>query len=593
MSTSPQVSLRIDSPLLAKINDGTNATANAITIEAGFGTVAVLEAVAVVSCPPGMSLSMVHIEATFRGRAMSKWQGAHADILAAEGFPFSTHFHAIVESVFDKPTAELNSQLKSGLVSLPFRMKLDSSTPLPPTFTCPQGSLSYTLRCKMSYLETGKFQRINVEADVPVIIVPPVAVVQQLLQTSDQTVQHDSLSEFETSYRACLLKPCVPLGESVEVDVNVISTPAKRGLCRISLSLETTITFKNENGRMVEYKADQSLAHITQNFNCIQIGATKTIASINRKLFLFIDPQIASLSFESPLASVHSYVVLRIFTAEMGSAETTRVKEVFPLKITSIVPDKIVSSPVSSPTPLSSPVASPGHSRTSSNTLVMSPTFYTSNPVLPQPIMQIATHAVSKMTIHGSNSQPRNSLSSITSPPHLTTLRTPPIRTLESEDAFDTVDRCHTLPLPPHANDTDGHRIKAMQSMPVLGITTVVPKTTVPFMDILANQSLDFKGPHYPPDSGLPSYPVQQNDSPVDVDISSSPNSWSVAQVGDWLKSSGASEDVVETFSRHGIDGEVLLSLSEADLKSEMGMVLLGERRKIIAAIQRLKTLTS
>ncbi|KAI9351356.1 hypothetical protein BDR26DRAFT_850919 [Obelidium mucronatum] len=63
--------------------------------------------------------------------------------------------------------------------------------------------------------------------------------------------------------------------------------------------------------------------------------------------------------------------------------------------------------------------------------------------------------------------------------------------------------------------------------------------------------------------------------------------SWSVAMVAEWVKQKGAGDDVVRAFVDQDIDGAVLLSLTGEDLKTELGVLSFGLRRKILLAIEK------
>src|SRR5688500_10073640 len=56
--------------------------------------------------------------------------------------------------------------------------------------------------------------------------------------------------------------------------------------------------------------------------------------------------------------------------------------------------------------------------------------------------------------------------------------------------------------------------------------------------------------------------------------------------VGRWLLELGLAE-YTEAFRDHQIDGEILVELTDADLK-EIGVVALGARKKLLAAIRKM-----
>src|SRR5215475_11832902 len=57
--------------------------------------------------------------------------------------------------------------------------------------------------------------------------------------------------------------------------------------------------------------------------------------------------------------------------------------------------------------------------------------------------------------------------------------------------------------------------------------------------------------------------------------------------VSEWLTSLGLSE-YVDRFAEHRIDFSILRDLSDKDLKEELGIVILGDRRRLLRAIAEL-----
>jgi hypothetical protein len=62
--------------------------------------------------------------------------------------------------------------------------------------------------------------------------------------------------------------------------------------------------------------------------------------------------------------------------------------------------------------------------------------------------------------------------------------------------------------------------------------------------------------------------------------------------VREWLASLGLSE-YADRFAEHRIDFSILGDLTDRDLKEELGVVLLGDRRRLLRAIAKLAGATS
>jgi hypothetical protein len=70
---------------------------------------------------------------------------------------------------------------------------------------------------------------------------------------------------------------------------------------------------------------------------------------------------------------------------------------------------------------------------------------------------------------------------------------------------------------------------------------------------------------------------------PIDV------TSWGEQQVLEWLEREGLSPSTREVFRSNEIRGDVLLELVEDEIKMELGVRSLGERKRLMKALRRLR----
>ncbi|XP_069945740.1 sphingomyelin synthase-related protein 1 isoform X2 [Cherax quadricarinatus] len=70
--------------------------------------------------------------------------------------------------------------------------------------------------------------------------------------------------------------------------------------------------------------------------------------------------------------------------------------------------------------------------------------------------------------------------------------------------------------------------------------------------------------------------------------ISSNPEFWTIVDVGSWLEGQGFAQ-YKAAFTHHKINGEVLLMLTEKDLKEDLMIKILGDLKRLHAAIRRLQ----
>ncbi|KAH8827723.1 hypothetical protein DL96DRAFT_1600074 [Flagelloscypha sp. PMI_526] len=77
--------------------------------------------------------------------------------------------------------------------------------------------------------------------------------------------------------------------------------------------------------------------------------------------------------------------------------------------------------------------------------------------------------------------------------------------------------------------------------------------------------------------------------SPFSATPTSSPSSWTLADVLTWVRQKNFGEDVVDKFIEQDITGDVLLDLDAKTLKEEIGIMAFGKRVRIANAITELK----
>ncbi|KAJ3293948.1 hypothetical protein BCR33DRAFT_711767, partial [Rhizoclosmatium globosum] len=68
---------------------------------------------------------------------------------------------------------------------------------------------------------------------------------------------------------------------------------------------------------------------------------------------------------------------------------------------------------------------------------------------------------------------------------------------------------------------------------------------------------------------------------------------WTSEMVAEWVRAKGASEEIVKSFIEQDIDGTIFPTLSDGDLKTELKVTALGLRRKILQAIEKVRSYTA
>lgn len=68
------------------------------------------------------------------------------------------------------------------------------------------------------------------------------------------------------------------------------------------------------------------------------------------------------------------------------------------------------------------------------------------------------------------------------------------------------------------------------------------------------------------------------------------PSQWTTEQVAEWVGSLGLSA-AAQSFAEHEIEGQVLLELTNVEIKEELGVTKFGHLKKLSKALEELRTL--
>ncbi|KAI8840311.1 hypothetical protein BJ741DRAFT_596978 [Chytriomyces cf. hyalinus JEL632] len=278
----------------------------------------------------------VRIVAQLRGVCRTRWDAAGRLVDAAQStakvVATDAQFLDVTRNVFDSKDS-VNPDPLTGKFSFPFRITLPP-VQMPPSFTSPGGSISYSLKCTLIYQEGLNLLRSGLEVDSPVHVYIP-SLSQNRLLSNAGALSHQSdpaLSAARVSYALSLSRRVVRVGDSLEADVAVTGCPQNVSISSLTASLHQTITYlslgspsTNAAGKGVQAKLHRSISATSETFDPpIDIVAGSS-APLLRRFYLSVDPQHADGCFESPLISIQTTVRLEITCARNADAANVSV----------------------------------------------------------------------------------------------------------------------------------------------------------------------------------------------------------------------------------------------------------------------------
>ncbi|TPX78637.1 hypothetical protein CcCBS67573_g00075 [Chytriomyces confervae] len=628
------------------IGRGNNLTdAGHISVEAGWDVETTLNAAVLLKLSD--KLKNVRIQAEFRGYCETRWDSPGKP--ATKTDTGDTHkvtrygrvFQQLVTVVYESSSPILPNPV-GGSNAFEFHFVLPKSQ-MPPSFESPSGSIQYHIKCTMLYQEGMRLLKSSCDFETPVqVFMPEAAKLKMLAAPSQMFQQADQVSD-KVSYSVDIQRRILSIGQTLEVDVTVLSTPNTAKLRSINASLRSAISYMNPDHSMaVQTKFPRPLSEISMDFPNIQVGATAA-APIYRRLYLTVDPLLAQASLESPFISIKTLLRLQFL---LDDSEVPNVQYDVPVVVVPKTRAQIAEEEQEIAANLALQEKEAQERRLASAATTTTHDTTTTTRVYQSTAVRSAS--LSSNLSHGSHpssgtlSSHRRALSSShrvprteiivpasgttrTRQPSLSSLPSPamsPMQISSSNDSRFALTQSKSVPSLSHrtskkeVNGMDLSRSSSSRRQDKNNNTFSYMLNELEAMEL----SLDYypdKQPSLPPpvtnsyeslaqqgkSSSIQSSPSLRAAAPVDILTSRSRSGgsrvlhelseygpvggWSNTVVCDALKRLGGSVTVVQSFSDNQIDGSVLVSLSEEDLKTELGVNEAGLRRKIMNLIQQ------
>ncbi|KAJ3231592.1 hypothetical protein HDU81_003663 [Chytriomyces hyalinus] len=606
---------------------------HAIVCDAGWNTDTTLDGAVLLKTTAKLRHVRIHLE--FCGYVETRWEASDCTVLAKNS-PSGEYqitrtgrvFQRVEDVLYDSKEPLLPNPT-GGSLAFPFTLNLPKNQ-MPPTFNSVGGSIQYSLKCSIFFQEGLKLLKSTREVDVPVLVSIPESAKIKLLESSSQLTHQVPESFEKVGYSLQIPRRIVVLGDSLEVNLAITSTPGDTRLRYMSASLRPVISYLNQDSVGAHARIPRALSEMSQSFPLVKVGGPTGVATIYRRLLFLVDPELAQPSLESPLISVKTIFRLDI---TVDNSETPNVTFELPIIVVPPVRQHSLQQASSEPSQQSDrqyahmfgstakPVSALDSYRISVDSRrqlgyssprlssITTPILLGGNPSLASRGSGGRSSALSfrsrafTASISSSSAVPSLTSSTLT---YITNRGISSAPSLAQSVQAAAVAANASVPSPPSSSSIhpQTHFDKAAMIVSdtamdvdsdqsnVYPATLFLPSEALLSEEESSDNGLDESSPAMSSASssaGFDTSEVPQMDTGANlVQIYEKPSeAWSIRMVADWVGVLGASPAVVQCFIDQAIDGSVLMTLSDDDLKNELGVTVFGLRRKILMQLDR------
>ncbi|KAJ3026146.1 UNVERIFIED_CONTAM: hypothetical protein HDU68_006135 [Siphonaria sp. JEL0065] len=310
--TTPSVSSYIHS--FEVVGKGSNIDSEGrIVVDGGWGVASTLDGAVLLRLHKSLRNCRIQIE--FRGYCETRWDAPLrlATRPITDNYKPQTSgrlFQQIVDIVYES-SESLNPNPVGGPLVFPFQLNLPGNG-LPPSYETVHGSISYYIKCTILTAEGMKLLKSSYEATVPCTIYMPDSAKIKLIESPSQIVQQHPGNNEKAAYSLSLPRRILFMGETLEVNLAIFSTPGDTRLRSFNVSMRTVASYISGDNTGAQAPTPRPLSEMSQSFPLIKIGGPGGNESLIHRLFLEVDSEIAQPSIESALISVKTVLRMEI-----------------------------------------------------------------------------------------------------------------------------------------------------------------------------------------------------------------------------------------------------------------------------------------
>ncbi|KAJ1542356.1 hypothetical protein HK405_010033 [Cladochytrium tenue] len=214
---------------------------------------------------------------------------------------------------------------------------------MPPSFADASGSICYTLKVTVSYVEPGRLLRSNREVAAPVTVLMPRAEADRLTRSDKARpqLQRSEPTQTRCGYDVRLSTRVLRPGDALVVDVCVFGLPKNTNVRILSASLRAVRLFFGPDNKNHQVRLPRPMDESSELFSSASGAASSGSffstsgnapggGELTRRFTMVVDRAVAPPSMESPLISVRSFFRLEVV---LDNTETPNVLADFPVII--------------------------------------------------------------------------------------------------------------------------------------------------------------------------------------------------------------------------------------------------------------------
>ncbi|KAJ3354815.1 hypothetical protein HDU83_004488 [Entophlyctis luteolus] len=221
-----------------------------------------------------------------------------------------------------------------------------------PSFDSVCGTIQYYIKCSLLHQEPFKLLKTNVEIEVPVEVSMPESAKLRFLRSPSHLTRVMEATEGKIGCTVGIPRRFVAIGDTLEVNVLVQSTPPGTSLRTMIASLRPMIHYLSNGQHLSQARGAQAiiprpLSEVVESFPMVAIREEYGSEAILRQFYLHVDPALAQPSFEAPLISCKT--ILRI-QLTLDNSETPNISYEVPIVV--LRPPKVEQLPALVAAPL-------------------------------------------------------------------------------------------------------------------------------------------------------------------------------------------------------------------------------------------------
>ncbi|KAI8851015.1 hypothetical protein BC829DRAFT_132664 [Chytridium lagenaria] len=279
------------------------------SIDAGWGEIMQLEGSVRVHLSKHLKDPKINVE--FFGESETLWSGERIrDPSDKKPSSFGPR-RLIKRTIYVSPSPLMMPSNVNRFLLLPFSISLPE-VGLPPTFSDFRGSITYGIRATISYVEGMRIIRTNKTVEVPVIVAMPIVVRKSLVVNQNHLLYQEPYNPEKVMYTLSVPRRAVCIGESVDLQIQVLNMPPGRSVSSVMVALNTMFEFRGKASVPVSLPPLSKVFDDSWELDHREMMTSNKLPNWKRSYSLLANIEKAKPTLDSPLISVKHFLRLEI-----------------------------------------------------------------------------------------------------------------------------------------------------------------------------------------------------------------------------------------------------------------------------------------